>query len=258
MRSLLFLHLLTLLVIASGCREEAPPSVRISQQSALSDSVTPQEPSSITDQPTSTTAGQAQIEPVASSEQTNLQPPMPPVLENFQGTPQLSLFPRVGDYRPEQNSDLLPFWNTFTEHLIRITGVVEEQTTGNRAWVLRGIDSIESIGYFAPLAIEPQVTYQVTFALTTELKEGASAGIGIIEFNEFLWISDQYSEDIFKKHFRGSHEGIRLTGTNKGERSFTFTTGPESRMIHLVLFREGTHDRNSVIFDDIGIEELKE
>lgn len=185
-------------------------------------------------------------------------PPEPPIFENFQGVPQLSLFPRVGDFRPEVESDRLPYWNTFIEHLNKVTGVTEEQETGSRAWVFRSIKSIDSLGYFSPLGVEPQTTYQVSFQLAAELTEGASAGIGILEFNQFLWIPGQYTEETFKQHFRGSHEGNRLTGTSKGEHTFTFTTGPETRMIHVVLFREGTHDRNSVMFDDIKIERVKE
>ena len=90
------------------------------------------------------------------------------------------------------------------------------------------------------------------------MEEGASAGIGILEFNEFLWIPSQYTEETFKQHYRGSHEGKSQTGTSKGEHSFTFTTSPETKMVHIVLFREGTHDRNSVMFDDIRIEEANE
>jgi len=99
--------------------------------------------------------------------------------------------------------------------------------------------------------------YRLPRILAAELAEGASAGIGIIEFNKFLWIPGQYTEETFKQHFRGTHEGKRLNGTSKGEHTFTFTTGPETHMIHVVLFREGPHDRNSVMFDDIGIEAVK-
>ena len=65
--------------------------------------------------------------------------------------------------------------------------------------------------------------------------------------------ANQYTEELFKLHYRGSHEGKRLTGEPEGEQTFTFRTGPETKMIHLVLFREGTHDRNSLMFDDIEI-----
>ena len=45
-----------------------------------------------------------------------------------------------------------------------------------------------------------------------------------------------------------------MTGKNSGAKhTFSFTTGPDSGMIHLVLFREGTHDRNALMFDDIEI-----
>jgi hypothetical protein len=62
---------------------------------------------------------------------------------------------------------------------------------------------------------------------------------------------------MYSKHFRGSQESQRLTGKADGEHTFTFTTGPETKMIHIVLFREGTHDRNAIMFDDINISRVK-
>lgn len=182
------------------------------------------------------------------------EPPSPPLLEDFQGEPQLSLFPRAGDYRPADASDNLPYWATFIEHLVQVSGLAEEQTNGNRAWRFRSINTIDSVAYFSPVAVTPNTTYQVSFTLFAELPEEASAGIGILEFDQFLWIGEQYTEDIFQQHFRGSHAGKRLTGIIEGQQGFAFTTGPDTRMIHLVLFREGTHDRNSVLFDDIRID----
>ncbi len=51
-------------------------------------------------------------------------PPAPPIFEDFEGMPQLSLFPRAGDYRPEDGDEKLPYWATFIDHLRRTSGVV--------------------------------------------------------------------------------------------------------------------------------------
>ncbi|GEM_PF-1152503 len=252
MRSLLFAILCLTLFLATGCQEEPHQAVKSPPQSTLDVK------SSTKDQKTTTEEKPAQQEPSGQQGQPEQKPPEPPVFENFQDVPQLSLFPRAGDFRPAKDSDRLPYWKTFIEHLVKVTGVAEEKTTGSRAWVFRSIKSIDSLAYFSPLGVEPQTTYQVSFQLTAELPEGASAGIGILEFNKFLWIPGQYTEETFKQYFSGSHEGKRLTGTSKGEHTFTFTTGPETRMIHVVLFREGTHDRNRVMFDDIRIEKMKD
>jgi hypothetical protein len=254
MRSLLFATLCLTLFLTTACQEEPPQVVKSPSQSTHdgkdgTKGTSDQETAAEEEQ-----ASEGQPEQPGDLEQ---KPPEPPIFEDFQGDPQLSLFPRAGDFRPTEDSDRLPYWKTFIEHLLKVTGVAEEQETGSRAWVFRSIKSIDSLGYFSPLAVEPQTTYQVSFQLTAELSEGASAGIGILEFNKFLWVPGQYTEETFKQHFSGSHEGKRLTGTNKAEQTFTFTTGPETRMIHLVLFREGTHDRNSVMFDDIRIERVK-
>ncbi len=254
MRPIILTTLFLTMFLATGCQEEAPQTVKIPPQSAQNGNGGTKTATPVVDQETVVTEEQAQVEPSEQATQPEQTTPRPPVFENFQGTPQLSLFPRAGDFRPADGSDRLPYWSTFIEHLVKVTGVAEEQVTGSRAWVFRSIKSIDSLGYFSPLGVEPQTAYQVSFTLAAELAEGASAGIGILEFNEFLWIPGQYTEETFKQHFRGSHEGKRLTGTSKEEHTFTFTTGPETRMIHLVLFREGTHDRNSVMFDDIKIE----
>lgn len=249
MRLSIFVTFCLALFIASGCQEDTPQTVQIPPQSAEKGTSVAEELTVAEDK--------VQTEEEDQSEVPEQAPPKPPILEDFQGPPQLTLFPRVGDFRPAEDSDRLPYWNTFIDHLVKVTGVAEDQGSGSRGWVFRSIKSIDSVGYFSPLAVAPQTEYTVSFSLIAELIKGASAGIGIIEFNQFLWIPGQYTEETFKQHFRGSIEGKRLTDTIKGEHSFTFTTGPETRMIHIVLFREGAHDRNSLMFDNIKIEATK-
>jgi hypothetical protein len=252
MRTLIFSSLCLSLFFASGCQEEVQQAVEIPPQSAQEEQEAAKELTTASEPATGLEEKNAQ------AEQTNPEPPKPPIFEDFQSAPKLSLFPRAGDFRPEDDSDRLPYWNTFIEHLIKVTGVAEEQTSGSRGWTFRSINTIDSVGFFSPLAVEPQSTYQVSFKLTTELPEGASAGVGILEFNQFLWISSQYTEELHNKHYRGVHKGKRVTGTTSDRHSFTFTTGPETHMIHVILFREGAHDRNSLMFDDIEITLAKE
>ena len=256
MRLLIFVTFCLTLFIASGCQEDTPQTVKtppqpIENAKSVAKGLTAAEETVQTEEQGQ---GKATRQEVSEQEVPEQEPPKPPIFEDFQGPPQLTLFPRVGDYRPAEDSDRLPHWNTFIDHLVKVTGVAEDQASGSRGWVFRSIKSIDSVGYFSPLGVEPQTEYKVSFNLTAELIKGASAGIGIIEFNQFLWIPGQYTEETFKQHFRGSIEGKRLTDTIKGEQTFTFTTGPETRMIHIVLFREGAHDRNSMMFDNIRIE----
>ena len=248
MRILTFTLFLIFLISLSGCQEEVQQPTE--QANQVTNQVTKEQV--VSELTSALTEDRAKKED--SPEQTEKEPPSPPIFEDFQGEPQLSLFPRAGDFRPEDDSDRLPYWNTFIEHLIKVTGVVEEQTSGTRGWTFRSINTIDSVGFFSPLAVEPQTAYQVSFKLSADLPEEASAGIGILEFNEFLWIPGQYTEEIYKQHYRGGNEGKSVSGKTNDEHTFTFTTGPETKMIHVVLFREGTHDRNAVMFDDIGIE----
>lgn len=181
-------------------------------------------------------------------------PPAPPLLESFDREPVLSLFPRVGGYRPEEGDETFPYWVTFIDHLTRISGVAQPPRTGNRAWNFRSINTLDSVGWFSPVAVQPGTAYTVSFKLKAELPAGGTAGVGILEFDKFLWVGEQYPESLVKQHARGAQPGLRLTGNPDFEpRSFTFTTGPDTRMVHLVLFREGTHSRNAIFFDDISI-----
>lgn len=186
-------------------------------------------------------------------------PPAPPLRETFDGEPRLSLFPRVSAFRPEDgDTEGLSYWGTFIDHLIRTSGLVEKAGRGgSRAWAVRSIKGIDSVAFFSPLAVKPQTAYRVSFALKCELPKEATAGVGVIEFDEFLWIGEQYPESLLRQHQTGAREGVRLKGKEEWkEHSFTFTTSPKTRMVHLILFRDGAEDRkHPVLFDDIRIEE---
>lgn len=204
-------------------------------------------------------AGQKSEEQPATAESVkNQTPPTPPIVESFEKEPQLSLFPRAGDYRPERESERYPYWNTFIEHIIKTSGPIKNETEDNKlSWALRGIKTIDSVGFFSPLAVQPATRYQISFRIKTELVDGASAGIGILEFSEFLWIGDQFTKAQMEKYSIGSKEGIRLTGTRDWEeQTFTLTTGAQTNMIHLIFFREGEHDRKPVLLDDISVTPL--
>jgi len=207
------------------------------------------------------TSRQSPLEPATASGQPDDKPlpPAPPLSETFDAAPQLSLFPRVSAFRPEDDDkEGLSYWGTFIDHLLRTSGVAEKSgRDGSRSWAIRSLKGVDSIAFFSPLEVKPQTTYRVSFALKGELPEAASAGIGILEFDEFLWLGEQYPESLLRQHQTGALEGVRLQGKQQWqEHSFTFTTSPKTRMIHLVLFREGAEDRkHPVLFDDIRIAE---
>lgn len=184
-------------------------------------------------------------------------PPQPPLNETFDVAPQLSLFPRVGDYRPETDEERFPFWKTFIDHFTKVSGLLKDPESENKAWSFRSINTIDSVAYFSPLGVEPNTTYRVSYKVKTELPEGGKTGIGILEFSEFLWIGEQYTEEQTKQFQVGAQMGIELTGDiDWEEHSFTLTTRPETKMIHLIFFREGEHNRKPVLIDDISIEQV--
>ncbi len=187
-------------------------------------------------------------------------PPAPPLVENFQGRPQLSLFPRAGAYRPEDKDEReLQFWKTYIDHLIRTSGPLKpDDKSDNIAFGFRAIKGLDSIGFFSPIAVEPKTEYSVRVRFTCDLAQGAKTGVGLQEFSQFKWIGEQYPESLVKQLLLGTHRAIDLEGKVDGQlKDFTFTTGPDTAMIHLIFFRDGSHDRNPVIIDDIEISEVK-
>lgn len=197
-----------------------------------------------------------QSAPAVSGPSGSEPPPAPPIREDFEGEPKLSLFPRVGDFRPEDdNKEGLSYWATYIEHLSRTSGVLtNKDASKGHAFGFRSIKAIDSVGFFSPLAVEPDKAYRVSYRLWSNLSPGGTTGIGILEFDEFLFIADQFPKSLSEKHFQRSQLGIKLTDDHDGAtQTFTFRTGPKTRMVHLVFFREGTPDRNPVIIDDIEI-----
>lgn len=187
--------------------------------------------------------------------------PTPPLYETFEKEPQLSLFPRVGDFQPPRGDERHPFWETFIDHLTRTSGLSRSpDEPPNHAWSFRSINTIDSAAFFAPVAVEPQTGYTVSFRMQTDLPEGASAGGGILEFDQFLWVGEQFTEETQQEHLSAPPTvGVTLEGKHSLDelQQFTITTGPQTRMLHLVFFREGEHSRQTVLLDDISITQAK-
>jgi len=203
--------------------------------------------------------GQQPDQPATTEKIDESPPPAPPIRETFDKNPQLSLFPRAGAYRPEDDDkETLPYWMTYIEHMIKTSGLaVGAGVDGTRCWAIKGIQGIDSLAFFSPLGVKPGATYRVTFAFSGEIPEKGSAGLGILEFDKFLWIPEQYPESLMKEHHTASQEGIRLTGTREWEEhTVDFTTSDKTNMIHLVFFRDGEQSRKPVFFDNIEIVEL--
>lgn len=194
--------------------------------------------------------------PAETTRQEARQAPAPPIVEDFEGEPRLSLFPRVGAYRPEEDdTTALAYWRTYLEHLEHTAGVVT-LGDGGRAFGLRGVAKLDAFGFFSPLAVEPATRYRLRALGKHALGEGARAGIGILEFDQFLWISEQYPQSLAEKHQRGLQPGIEVTGEGDWQaHEAVFVTGQQTRMIHLVFYLEGAENRAPVLWDDIAVEQ---
>jgi len=194
--------------------------------------------------------------PAETTRQEVRQPPAPPIVEDFEGEPRLSLFPRVGAYRPEEDdATALAYWRTYLEHLEHTAGVVA-LPEGGRAFGLRGVAQLDAFGFFSPLAVEPETRYRLRARGKHALGAEARAGIGILEFDQFLWIAEQYPQSLAEKHQRGLQTGIEVTGEGEWQEHETvFVTGPQTRMIHLVFYLEGAGNRAPVLWDDIAVEQ---
>ncbi len=197
--------------------------------------------------------------PGGPREQDDRVPPAPPIRETFDGQPQLSLFPRVGDYQPEREDERFPFWRTFIDHFGKVSGLLQDPESKNRAWSFRGINTIDSVAFFSPISVKPETAYRISYKVKAELPEETKTGIGILEFSKFLWIGEQYTEKTTREFLLGSRIGVELSGNiDWEEKEFILVTGPQTRMIHLVFFREGEHSRNPILIDDVEIVEVTE
>jgi hypothetical protein len=206
-------------------------------------------------QPAHSAAGVKESE--AKTPEAEPPPPGVPVTETFEREPQLSLFARVASYRPaDTDSEGLGFWTTYIDHIQRTSGMRPKSGRDNsNGWVIQGIKGMSSVAFFAPLAVKPSTRYHVSFDCKGELPKDASAGIGILEFKEFLWIGEQFTEELTKKYQSGAYSGIAMKSKSDWQNySFDFTTSPQAGMIHLILYRDGNMDREKpVIFDNISI-----
>lgn len=201
----------------------------------------------------------ADNQPPTVNEVEAQEPPKPPIMEDFDGKPKMSLFPRIlDDYRPEDSAtEGVDNWRTFLAHLKRVSGPAMSSEAGNRGWQFHSVNTIDSVGYFSPLAVDPDSTYQVKFRIKTDLADGATAGIKVLEFSKFQWLGEQYPESLYRSIFVDQQAAPALTGQQDWtEQSFDFKVGPQTRMIHLVLYRQGPHDTNDVMFDDLYVNVL--
>lgn len=241
LRSLLFLFLVSLLCACQPGGEPAP-----SPAAAKAPSPPPLADGAPSGDPATTAPGAIA--------------PQPPLRETFDGQPQLSLFPRVGGYRPEDSEkEALAYWDTFIEHLLRTAGVLDKGGRNEtRGWLLRNLDSLDSVAFFSPIAVKPATEYRVSFDFSGDLAPELSAGVGILEFDRFLWIGDQFTEAQCKKHQTGAQVGSKLGGRQPWQtHTFTFRSAPATNMIHLVLFCDGRSGYNGrALFDNLVIEEV--
>lgn len=193
--------------------------------------------------------------------ETEPTPPGVPVTETFEREPQLSLFARVASFRPaDDDSEGLGFWTTYIDHIQRTSGMRPKSGRDNsNGWTIHGIKGLSSVAFFAPLAVKPTTRYHVSFDFKGELPKGASAGIGVLEFKEFLWIGEQFTEELSKKYQSGAFPGITVKNKNDWQSySFDFTTSPQAGMVHLILYRDGNMDREKpVFFDNIAMTETQ-
>ena len=78
---------------------------------------------------------------------------------------------------------------------------------------------------------------------------------GLLEFREFLWIGQQFTQYEVRKYLLGDNSGARIhSSTDWDHYQFTFQAGPETRMIHLIFYLDGENGNDPVFFDDIRIE----
>ncbi len=179
--------------------------------------------------------------------------------ESFDGEkPILPMFPRLGSHRPEAAQvQGFAVWAGNMELFAAGSGVVPKAgASGSAALKIVGVAGVGSAAYFAPVSVRPATQYQVEFHLKSGMNPRGEAGAGVVEYDAFLPAGEQPTQEVLRNHLVGMHDGVRVAGPRQWQRhAFSFRTSPRTRMVHLVLYREGEHDRGPVFFDDIRIAE---
>lgn len=179
--------------------------------------------------------------------------------ETFDGAkPVLPMFPRLGSHRPaEEGAADRAVWEGNMEFFAGETGAERGAGTGGgRALKIVSVAGVGSSAYFAPLAVRPSTGYRVEFLLKSGMNPKGIAGAGIAEYDTYLSTGEQPSPEGNRKHLLDAADGVRVSGPGDWQPlSFRFRTSPRTRMVHLVLYREGEHDRSPVYFDDVRIVE---
>ena len=184
------------------------------------------------------------------------EPPSPPLFESFDSEPRLSLFPRVARFRPESDHpEEFAVWSQLIDHLSRLGGARPGTgTAGSTGFSVRALQELESVGFFSPLEVEPSTKYTLEFDIRGVLPEGGKAGAGILEFEQFRWIPAQYTETEMKEGFLRDLQLAEFAGAETWRHyKLSFETSPLTGMIHIVFYREGTTNRDSLYFDNISI-----
>lgn len=181
-------------------------------------------------------------------------PPAPPIFETFDSEPQLSLFPRIGESRPV--NEKIDYWQKHIDAFLETSGFAQGKgVNGSNGWTLRGSKSFVSSGFFSPLSVERKTNYRLSFDSKADLQEGGQVRVVVLEFREFQWIGEQYSQNQLDNNLIKSRSGFIVKGKHNWERhNFDFTTTSNTGMIHVSLLFEGKQNTGRAFFDNIRIE----
>jgi len=170
------------------------------------------------------------------------------------------ILPYLGGYRPDEEDRAgLLAWSANMDYFTTISGIVQWiGREGSAALSVRSIEDVVSAGYFIPMAVRPSTTYRVEFQMKSLLSLGGEAGAGMLEYDALLPSGEEFTLLANRNHRIGSNVYLRIRGERDWEKhTYTFKTSPRARMVHLLFFREGLHNREPVIFDDIVIREVR-
>lgn len=181
------------------------------------------------------------------------------VLENFDSSPRLPLVPRVPSVRAaDAGEDAGALLAGYELLMSRSSGIAPQMGLGgSNGLVLRALPNTDFVAFTIPHAVEPSTRYRLTWSMKAGQLNAETAAVVVEQFDAADATYGQFQRAFSQAHSLQHETVATLSSAQPWTRhEAAFATTPRTRMIHLILYRQGQPGREPVQVDDIVLEAL--